>query len=73
LFTLLFWGGLVVLGMVVWQRGIGRTATELAGYAKEIGEVWWREYRRWEGYQNQASKGDKGVGYGSGSARTGWR
>lgn len=59
---LVFYGGVVLLGAAVWQRGVGRTADDLVGWAGELSEVWWREYRRWEGYQNQAQRaaGTKG-------------
>ena len=47
-----FCGGIVMLGAAVYQRGMGRTAEDVGGWAQEINDVWWREYRRWEGYQN---------------------
>jgi hypothetical protein len=72
----LFYGGIVVLVMVVWQRGVGRTVGDLAEWAQEIKDVWWREYRRWEGYQNQGRvRGAGGGRYGvrGGNAGTTWR
>jgi hypothetical protein len=75
----LFYGGIVVLVMVVWQRGLGRTVGDIAEWANEIQEVWWTEYRRWEGYQNQAqAQGRAGMKSGgtrlrAGKASTGWR
>ena len=77
MFQVLFYGGIVVLVMVVWQRGVGRTVGDLAEWAREIKDVWWKEYRRWEGYQNQGRvSGVVGGGrYGvrAGNARTAWR
>lgn len=75
LFQILFYGGLVVLSMVVWQRGLGRTAGDLADWAVEIQQVWLMEYRRWEGYQNQGRAGVKAGNYNvrAGNAGTGWR
>jgi hypothetical protein len=75
LFQVLFYGGLVVLSMVVWQRGLGRTAGDLADWAVEIRQVWLMEYRRWEGYQNQGRGGVKAGNYNvrAGYAGTGWR
>jgi len=58
------WGLLAVLIGVVWQRGVGRTVADAAGWGQELGEVWWREYRRWEGYQKQQA-GRQGTRAGS--------
>jgi hypothetical protein len=55
--TVLFYGGLVLLGAAIWQRGVGRTADDMVAWGRELSEVWWREYRRWEGYQKQAQRG----------------
>lgn len=57
-----FWGGLVLLGAAVWQRGVGRTAEDVVMWGNELRDVWWREYRKWEGYQNQG-KVNAGVGW----------
>ncbi|KAH6719316.1 hypothetical protein BKA61DRAFT_274213 [Leptodontidium sp. MPI-SDFR-AT-0119] len=62
---LLFWGVVVLIVSVVWQRGVGRTGEDLGRWASEVGSVWEREYRRWEGYQNQNGAGG-GAGSGSG-------
>lgn len=78
---LTFWGGLAVLGMVVWQRGVATTAMEVVGWTRELADLWLREYRRWEGYQNQgqAARGAAN-GYGGytpgragGNANARWR
>ncbi|TVY85365.1 hypothetical protein LSUE1_G000293 [Lachnellula suecica] len=62
-----FYGLLAVLVAVVWQRGLGRTVEDLVQWGGHLGEVWWREYRRWEGYQNQAAASQmKGTKAGSG-------
>jgi len=76
MFQVLFYGGIVVLVMVVWQRGLGRTVGDLAEWAQEIKDVWWREYRRWEGYQHQGrvrNAGGRRYGVSGGNARTAWR
>lgn len=76
MFQVLFYGGIVVLIMVVWQRGVGRTLGDLAEWAQEIKDVWWREYRRWEGYQNQGRvRGGIGGRHAvrGGNAGTAWR
>ncbi|CAL3970908.1 unnamed protein product [Diplocarpon coronariae] len=65
---LVFWACVVLLVSVVWQRGVGRTVTDAASWTEELRGVWWREYRRWEGYQTQ---GPVGQGQGRG-ANTGF-
>ena len=57
---LTFYAGIVMLGAAIWQRGVGRTVEDLMGWGQELSDVWWREYRRWEGYQNQAKSGRGG-------------
>lgn len=52
-----FYSAIVMVGAAVWQRGLGRTVDDLMAWGQELNEVWWREYRRWEGYQNQAKAG----------------
>jgi hypothetical protein len=76
MFQVLFYGGLVLLVMVVWQRGVGRTVSDLVEWAEEIRQVWLMEYRRWEGYGNQGRvKARTGGGYNirAGQAGTSWR
>lgn len=77
MFQVAFYGGIIVLVMAVWQRGVGRTLGDLAEWAREIRDVWWREYRRWEGYQNQGRvRGAPSGGRYSvrgGNAGTSWR
>ncbi|KAG4436456.1 hypothetical protein IFR05_008070 [Cadophora sp. M221] len=63
---LVFWGVVVLLVSVVWQRGVGRTGEDLGSWVGEVGRVWEREYKRWEGYQNQNSAGGAGSGSGNG-------
>lgn len=71
---LLLYGVVLVLAMTVYQRGMAATLGDLHAWASEIGEVWTREYSRWEGYQNQQQFGTgKGGRYGTGNAGTGWR
>jgi hypothetical protein len=54
---LLWWmtvsGLCVVVVAAVWQRGPERTLEDAIAWGSQLNEVWWREYRRWEGYQNQ--------------------
>lgn len=53
-------GLLVMVVSAVWQRGPERVLEDVVGWAGHLSEVWWREYRRWEGYQNQAqARGQK--------------
>lgn len=69
---LVFYGVLLVLAMTVYQRGLMETAGDLLNWGTEIGEVWMREYRRWDGYQNQQQKmGHAAPKYSN--AGTGWR
>ena len=57
----MFWGVVVLMVAAVWQRGVGRTVDDIAEWGRELNEVWWREYRRWEGYQKQAQRGGRTV------------
>lgn len=66
----MFWGTVVVLASVVWQRGLGRTLQDVMMWGEELSDVWWREYRRWEGYQNM--RRDQGAAGGA-SAKASWR
>lgn len=50
---LTFWGGLAVLVATVWQRGVGRSVEDVSTWGRELSDVWWREYNRWDGYQGQ--------------------
>lgn len=56
---------MVLLVSAVWQRGPERVLDDVVGWAGHLSEVWLREYRRWEGYQNQPHarmpKGHKGT------------
>lgn len=61
---IMFWGGVVLLGAAVWQRGVGQSVEDIADWGRELSEVWWREYRRWEGYQNQAQRGGRSSTHG---------
>lgn len=69
-FFLAFYGTIVAVGMLVYQRGVDRTASDVAGWAQEVQRVWLREYGRWEQLQNQAqAAGGKRPG---GNARSRW-
>ncbi|KAK0103029.1 hypothetical protein ONS95_000788 [Cadophora gregata] len=75
---LVVWGCIGVLVAVVWQRGLERTVGDLVGWAGEVARVWEREYKRWEGVQNQAGGGNSGTGSGKGgygrtNAGSSWR
>jgi len=76
---LVFWGVVGVLVAVVWQRGVERTVGDLVHWGGEVGEVWAREYRRWEGVGNQGGGGVNGGlgsgkgGYGRTNAGSAWR
>ena len=48
---------LVLFASVVYQRGPERTVEDAVGAARHLSDVWWREYRRWEGYQNVKPSG----------------
>jgi hypothetical protein len=73
-YRLVFWGGLATLIAVVAQRGMERSVGDLMDWGRELSEVWWREYRRWEGYQKMQQQ-SQGTGYGmeNGNGRAGWR
>lgn len=71
IFSLVFYGAIVVLGMMVYQRGVERTAGDLMGWAAEVQRVWVREYGRWEQVQNQAS-GGRGTAGRRGRGADGW-
>jgi len=62
-----FWGAVVMLASVVWQRGLGRTASDVVEWGREINEVFWREYERAEG--NKAAQRGMGTARGKGSWR----
>jgi len=66
-----FWAVVVLLVSAVWQRGVGRTVDDLMGWGRELGDVWWREYRRWEGYQNHGRNQARMMG--RTNARATWR
>ncbi|OBT45973.1 hypothetical protein VE00_03748 [Pseudogymnoascus sp. WSF 3629] len=66
IFALVFYGAIVVGGMMVYQRGVERTVGDVVGWVGEVQRIWVREYGRWEQVQNQASGGRQG------SARERW-
>jgi uncharacterized protein YggT (Ycf19 family) len=72
---IVFWTLVVLLISAVWQRGVERTVGDLVGWGQELSEVWWREYRRWEGYQNQGKVQGRyqGSTMGRTNARASWR
>lgn len=75
-FRALFYLALVALVLALCQRGVTRTLADLADWAAEIQQVWWAEYRRWEGYGNQGhARARSGGGYGvkGKNAGTAWR
>ena len=72
-FRLVFWVGFGLLVAVVWQRGVGRSLGDVVGWGEELRTVWWREYRRWEGYQNQKGTNTGFGASGRGNAGSAWR
>jgi hypothetical protein len=49
---LAFWAVVVLVISAVWQRGLQRTMEDLVGWGIELRDVWQKEYKRWDGYQN---------------------
>jgi Nuclear pore assembly and biogenesis len=43
---------LVLFAGIVYQRGPEKTVEDVLRGVGHLSDVWWREYRRWEGYQN---------------------
>jgi uncharacterized protein YggT (Ycf19 family) len=66
-----FWTVVVLVISAVWQRGLQRTVGDLVGWGQELSDVWWREYRRWEGYQNHGRAQPPVLG--RTNARASWR
>lgn len=64
-FALVFYGGLLVAGMYVWQRGVERTVGDVAVWTVQVQEVWGREYERWSEVQREARR--------EAARRNGWR
>ncbi|KAH8808222.1 hypothetical protein F5884DRAFT_360650 [Xylogone sp. PMI_703] len=50
---LFFWTAVAIIVAMVWQRGLARTVDDVSQWGDELKTVWWQEYRKWEGYQNQ--------------------
>jgi ABC-type multidrug transport system fused ATPase/permease subunit len=50
---------LVLFASIVYQRGPEKTVEDAVRAARHLSEVWWREYRRWEGYQNAHGGGGR--------------
>lgn len=71
LVKLTFWGAVVALGAVVWQRGIGKTFRELEVWCFEIAAVYWREYKRWENYGTHHVKKSPATNFGAVPGRGG--
>lgn len=57
---LVFYGGLIVLALAIWQRGVGETVEDVSGWGREVAEVWSREYRRWEATGKGSAGGARG-------------
>lgn len=47
------WAIVILIISLVWQRGLERSLGELGDWGREIVNVYWREYERWEGYGSQ--------------------
>ncbi|KAH7383602.1 hypothetical protein BKA64DRAFT_712480 [Cadophora sp. MPI-SDFR-AT-0126] len=67
---LVFWGVIGVLVAVVWQRGLERTLGDLVQWGGEVGDVWTREYRKWDGVGNQGGGSGKRSTFGGSGGRT---
>ena len=67
---LLFWGAVGLVGSLIYQRGLEQCVQDAMHWGAELSEVWWREYRKWEGYSKQNQ--GMGGGYGGGSGKQ-WR
>jgi hypothetical protein len=70
---IVFYGLFAVLIAVVWQRGVGKTVVDLVGFGKHLNEYWWREYEKWEGYQNRAASATGGTKMAGTRAGNAWR
>jgi hypothetical protein len=70
-----FWAVVVLIISAVWQKGLEMTVRDLVSWGQELNEVWWREYRKWEGYQNQGRNHGRNQGpmLGRTNARASWR
>lgn len=54
-FRMVFWTGVVLFGAIVWQRGVVESVNDLAvlaskvvGFVVGVGDVFMKEYRRYE-------------------------
>ncbi|KAH8592393.1 hypothetical protein B0O99DRAFT_689548 [Bisporella sp. PMI_857] len=48
-----FWSAMIMLIALAWQRGFERTGEDLGRWAQGVGQFWWEEYEKFEGYQKQ--------------------
>jgi hypothetical protein len=49
-FGVLFYGGVVAVAWVVYERGVGRTVGEVGEWVHGVGNIW-EEYTRWQGVE----------------------
>ncbi|KAH6630832.1 hypothetical protein B0J18DRAFT_422305 [Chaetomium sp. MPI-SDFR-AT-0129] len=77
-FQLVFWACVGLIVSAVWQRGVGRTARDLAvvggkvvGWSVGAAEVWWAEYEKAQAAERQASASSYGAGRAGGGQRGG--
>ncbi|KAI0999811.1 hypothetical protein K3495_g8387 [Podosphaera aphanis] len=71
LVKLTFWGAVVALIAVLWQRGVWRTLGELEAWCTEVAAVYWREYKRWENYGTDYNKKGRAANFGVTPGRRG--
>jgi len=62
---------LALVVSAVWQRGPERVGREVWEWGNHLSDVWWREYRRWDGYQKQQQYSQQKMRTGNG--RASWR
>jgi hypothetical protein len=52
---------LVLFASIVYQRGPEKTVQDVLSGFRHLSDIWWKEYRRWEGYQNVQKSGGRGT------------
>lgn len=68
------WALIMIIVSLVWQRGLERSLGELGDWGREIVNVYWREYERWEGYGSQRLQGaNYGPRFSNTKVKHGWR
>jgi hypothetical protein len=52
---------IILLAAAVCERGPEKAVTDVIGWGKQLSEVWWQEYRKWDGYQKTHHTSIKGT------------